>query len=172
MTAARKPKPKPAFRYDEEARNARARQHIAETESEEGCAAEVEIGVQARVGAGKIDGGARAVLHQAERQNQSDGPNANQKEQRDRAIKSKKALASFARRNQPRVELPTRPGEPVIDAGKAEFAGDAPGQNDGLKRVPQNHQEHNDTGNEDTGNGRIMRSIVPGIGAAVSLSGF
>src|SRR4029077_18145063 len=87
---------KTSFRDDQKTSDAGTRYHVAESKCEERGSAEIDIRVQAGGQGGEIDGGACAVLHHAERQDQSNGPDADEKKQRDGAEETQKGLAALA----------------------------------------------------------------------------
>src|SRR5208283_1955176 len=85
-----------SFSDDQKPGKSGARNYVAESQREEGGSTEIKVRVQAGDLAGEIDGGACAVLHHAERKNQSNGPKADQKEQRDGTVETQKRLAPLA----------------------------------------------------------------------------
>ena len=84
----KKAETKAGFGDNQKTSKAGARNHVAKSQREECGSTEIKIRVQAGLLAGEIDGGACAVLHHAKRKNQSNGPNANQKEQRDWSVET------------------------------------------------------------------------------------
>ncbi len=147
-----KAKTESSFGHHQQSRQARAGNNIAEAESEERSSAEIQVRVQAVGLAGEIDGGTRAVLHHTERDHKSDRPDPDQDKQRDRAIKTKKRLASFPRRDDARKSFPRAPRGAVVEAGETKFSGHAPRENNGFEGVPNNNQEQRHAGDEHTWN--------------------
>src|SRR4029077_7853394 len=84
----KKAETKTSFRDDQKTSDAGMRNHVAESKSEERGSAEITIRVQAGGLAEEPDGPRGGVLHHAERQDQSSGPDADEEKQRDGAVET------------------------------------------------------------------------------------
>ena len=63
---------------DKETGKAGSRNHVAEAESKERRAAQVQVGIEAGARAGDVYGGTGTVLHHPETYDEADGPDTDQ----------------------------------------------------------------------------------------------
>src|SRR5437764_1754595 len=86
-------------------------------------------------------------MKQAKTEDQSNCPESQQQQERNRSVKTQQRFAFFlffARCSQ------RRPGQPRIEIkkpGKPELPRDAPGQNDGFKSLPKHNNDEESSGN-------------------------
>src|SRR5256885_14396544 len=101
--------------------------------------------------------GACAILHEAEAKHEANGPNPDENEKRERAIKTQQGLTGFGLRDEADDESPRFPGRAVKKPSKAELSRDAARENDGLEGVPQDDQKDRDTYSERSGSWNHVR---------------
>ncbi len=81
-----------------------------------------------------------------EAKNQTEGPNAQEKQQRDGTEVAEEAFPSASGFDARRDLSPRNPGAAVKPKGQPELAAHAPWQNDGFKGVQQNAENDEDAG--------------------------
>jgi len=87
-------------------------------------------------------------LHESEAVDQSNRPYRHENQEREGAEDAESGFARFFGRNQSRQSLPDAPQIPVEEAREAEAARDAAGEDDDLKGVPDDDDDHGNAGKE------------------------
>src|SRR5712692_7111026 len=154
---SKKTESKTSFGDDQGTGQAGVRDDVAQAKGEEGRAAEIESRQETRLAARHNHGGPGAILHEAEAEHEADGPNPDENEKRERAIKTQQGFTGLARRDEADHEFPRRPGGAEKKASEAELARDAARENDGLERVPEHDQKDRDTCSEHSRNWNHVR---------------
>src|SRR5579871_825482 len=155
-----KAKTETCFTDDERASEAGARNDVPEAEREEGRAAEIDVRGKARMATGDIDRRTGAVLHEAEAEDETDGPDRDEQKKRERTEKAEQGFARLARRNHADYRAPRAPRGFEKQTREAKFARDAARQDDGFERIPQDDEKNYEARHEGTGSRNHVR-IVP-----------
>ncbi len=154
-----------ALKDHEEAGHLAAGNDVAGAERGKGGAADVDIRKEAEAGmmagreAGVHIGGAEAVEHEGEAEGEQAGPEEEQKDQRDRAVDAVELLAKLMAADVLADVDPRLPGEDEEEAGDAEAAGGAAGDDDGLHGVERDQAAEEQT--ERNGEPMHERVLLP-----------
>jgi hypothetical protein len=140
------------FGDDEGAREVAARDDIAEAESEESGAAEIDVGPETGPRRnGNVDRGTCTVLHESEAVDQANGPDGDQDQQRDGTEDAEGGFAGFFGRDEAGERFPDAPEIFIEKARETEAARDAARKDDDLEGVPDDDDEDGDAGGESGG---------------------
>ena len=134
--------------HGEQARGVRHGVQVAEPEREERGAAHVGIRGEALARPRTGEAGARAPVHRGESHDQADGPQDQQRQDRQQGVVGEEAFAARARSDQLAHAAPGSPQPAEREARGAEAARHAARQEDGLERVPQDPDDQDGAGDE------------------------
>jgi hypothetical protein len=140
-----------AFENEEDARERAVRRDVAEAEGEEGGSADVEVGAEVRGLRGVDEGTADGVVDEGEAEDHDCGPDDEKKNERERTVVAEKDFAAAGMVKAASEEAPGKPGGDVEEAGEAEAAGGAAGQDDGLEGIEEHDRDAEEAGNQSEG---------------------
>ena len=127
------------------------RRDVAEAEGEERGSADVEVGVKAGGLRGVVEGTADGEVDEGEAEDHEGGPDDEKKDERERTVVAEKDFAAAGMVKAAGEEAPGKPGGDVEEAGEAETAGGAAGQDDGLEGVKKHDRDAENAGNQSEG---------------------